>query len=255
MNMILVEGATFSMGNTREDSEGYGNEKPEHEVKLTYDYWIGKYEVTFDEYDAYTKEMRKSQESDSGWGRGTRPVINVSWWDAIGYCNWLSEKEGLAKAYDREGNLIDANGNKTTDIKKVEGYRLPTEAEWEYAARGGQKASKDWKYSGSDTLSEVGWYSDNSGGKTQETGKKKANELGIFDMSGNVWEWCHNWHANTYTSGTQTDPIGPDSGYDRVLRGGSWGSNAEYCHVTSRRHLDPSSSGSGLGFRCVRTCT
>jgi len=237
-NMVLVEGGTFSMGNTRSWNEGYSNEKPVHTVNLTYDYWIGKYEVTFDDYDAFCTATGRSKPNDYGWGRKSRPVINVSWNEAIDYCNWLSEQEGYGKAYDSNGNLLDRNGSKTTDIKKVEGYRLPTEAEWEYAARGGQKASKDWKYSGSDNLDEVGWYCGNSGdklfggtdndwnkvvsnkSKTHEVGTKKANELGIYDMSGNVWEWCHDWWGS-YTSGTQTDPTDSNGGSYRLKCGGS----------------------------------
>jgi len=133
--MVLVKGSTFQMGDEHGDLEDEC--RPVHTVKLTYDYYIGKTEVTFNEYDAYCEYTGKSKPSDSGWGRGNRHVIFVSWKDAIGYCNWLSEQEGLAKAYDSNGNLIDKYGKPTTDITKVEGYRLPTEAEWEYAARGG----------------------------------------------------------------------------------------------------------------------
>ena len=249
--MILVKGGTFSMGNTRGDSEGYSNEKPVHTVNLTYDYWIGKYEVTFDDYDAFCTATGRSKPSDYGWGRKSRPVINVSWNEAIEYCNWLSGKEGYAKAYDSGGNLLDRNSNKTTYIKKVEGYRLPTEAEWEYAARGGQKA-KGYKYSGSDTLSEVGWYKDNAGSKTQEIGKKKANELGIFDMSGNVWEWCYDWYGG-YSAEGQLNPIGPGSGSYRLIRGGGWYYSAHYCRVAFRNYSDPSTTHSYLGFRLART--
>ena len=249
--MILVKNGTFSMGNTRGDSKGYSNEKPIHTVNLTYNYWIGKYEVTFDQYDAYCEAMGRSKPSDYGWGRGQRPVINVSWNEAIEYCNWLSGKEGYAKAYDSSGNLLNRNSNKTTYIKKVKGYRLPTEAEWEYAAQGGQN-TKGYKYSGSDTLSEVGWYKDNAGSKTHEVGKKKANELGIFDMSGNVWEWCYDWYAS-YTSKTQTNPIGANSGPYRLIRGGGWYYSAHYCRVVIWGSYYPSFMSSNLGFRIVRT--
>jgi len=183
--LVKVKGGSFQMG----DEVGDLREecRPAHTVKLTYDYWIGKYAVTFREYDTFCAATGRRVPDDQGWGRGRRPVINVSWWDAIGYCNWLSEKEGMANAYDSNGNLLDRNGRTTTDITKVKGYRLPTEAEWEYAARGGQN-TKGYKYAGSDDLNEVGWCDDNSDLQTHPVGEKKGNELGIYDMSGNVYE-------------------------------------------------------------------
>ena len=250
--MVRVKKGSFVMGNTRNDREGDSDEKPVHTVTLTYDYWIGKYEVTFDEYDAYCVATRKTNPGDySGWGRGTRPVINVTWWDAIGYCNWLSEREGLKKAYDVDGNLLDKNGKRTTDITKVVGYRLPTEAEWEYAARGGQN-SKGYKYAGSDTIDEVAWYSDNSGSKTYPVGQKKPNELGLYDMSGNVYEWCHDWYGS-YSSIAQTNAIGSSSSAPRVFRGGSWYSNAQSCRAAYRYSKSPTFSFNYLGFRLSRT--
>ena len=127
IEMVLVKKGSFLMGNLF--IEGDENEKPLHNVTFTYDFCIGKYEVTFDQYDRYCEETKKATPYDIGWGRGNRPVINVSWYDAIEYCNWLSEKEGLAKAYDETGTLIDSKGKTTTDPSLVEGYRLPTEAE------------------------------------------------------------------------------------------------------------------------------
>jgi len=275
--MILVEGGSFQMGNTRNDSEGRDNEKPVHTVNLTYDYRIGKYEVTFDEYDAFCDATGRSKPGDEGWGRGQRPVINVSWWDAIAYCNWLSDEEGYARAYDQNGNLLDKSGNITPDITKVEGYRLPTEAEWEYAARGGSaditngNEANDYKYAGSNTLSEVGWYWDNSDRQTHPVGQKRPNELGLYDMSGNVEEWCHDrYDEEYYKKGTQTNPIGPSSGSDQVNRGRAWYYSEWYCRVADRGGslvygllqgcrvaylyiVEPPVSGIIDGFRLVRT--
>ena len=244
-NMVLVEKGSFTFGDISD-----GKETPLSKVTFTYDFYIGKYEVTFDEYDEFFIDAGMQRPSDEGWGRGQRPIINVSWFDAIAYCNWLSEKENLPKAYDNNGNLLDKDGRVTTDPSKVMGYRLPTEAEWEYAARGGNK-SKGYKYSGSDTTDEVAWYTSNSGSKTQEVGKKALNELGLYDMSGNVWEWCSDFYAN-YSSLEQTNPYN-NSGSFRVLRGGSWGNVATYVRVAGRSFNTPASTGSNLGFRIAKT--
>ncbi len=244
---VLVEGGTFTMG----DTDGASDEKPTHKVTFTYNFYIGKYEVTFDEYDAFCSATGKSKPNDQGWGRGSRPVINVTWWDAIDYCNWLSEKEKLPKAYDSNGNLLDKDGRVTTDITKVLGYRLPTEAEWEFAARGGNK-SRGYQYAGSSTVGDVAWYDSNSGGKTQEVGKKAPNELGIYDMSGNVWEWCSDWYGN-YSSSAQTNPYNSTAGSYRVIRGGSCYSSATSTRVANRNGYSPTVTRSILGFRIART--
>ncbi len=246
---VLVQGGTFTMGNTW--GGGDGDEKPTHKVTLTYDFYMGKYEVTFNEYDAFCEATGRSKPKDEGWGREQRPVINVSWWDAIAYCNWLSEKEKLPKAYDDKGNLLDKDGRVTTDPSKVVGYRLPTEAEWEYAARGGNK-SKGYKYAGSDDVDRVAWYDSNSGSKTQEVGKKAPNELGIYDMSGNVWEWCSDWFGN-YSSSAQTNPYNSTAGSYRVIRGGSWLNYATYVRVAYRYSFSPTLTYYDLGFRICRT--
>jgi len=247
-NLVLVEKGSFTMGDTW--GGGESDEKPTHKVTFTYNFYIGKYETTFDEYDAFCEATGKSSPDDKNWGRGNRPVINVTWWDAIDYCNWLSEKEKLPKAYDSNGNLLDKDGRVTTDITKVLGYRLPTEAEWEYAARGGSK-SKGYKYSGSDNVDEVAWYSSNSGSRTQEVGKKVPNELAIYDMSGNVWEWCSDWYGS-YSSSAQTNPYN-NSGSDRVDRGGGWYFSAAYVRVADRGSLSPTYAYNALGFRITRT--
>jgi len=247
--MVTVEGGTFMMGDEFEDlSDGC---RPVHQVTLTYDFEIGKYELTFDEYDAFCNETGRSKPSDYGWGRGIRPVIYVSWWDAIAYCNWLSEKENLPKAYDSNGNLLDKDGRVTTDPSKVVGYRLPTEAEWEYAARGGNK-SNAYKYAGSNNLDDVAWYALNSGVMTQEVGKKAPNELGIYDMSGNAREWCSDWYGN-YSSSAQTNPYNSTAGSFRVVRGGSCYSDAAGVRVANRTGYTPASTVRGLGFRIART--
>ena len=258
-NIILVKGSTFQMGNTRNDSEGSGNEKPVHTVNLTYDYYIGKFEVTFNEYDAYCDAMGKTKPDDNGWGRGRHPAINVSWYDAVNYCNWLSEQEGLEPAYDNSGNLLNSNGQGTTDISEVVGYRIPTEAEWEYAARGGHEditegvEKNDYKYAGSNSINEVAWNGIYSNFETQEIGEKLPNELGLHDMNGNVSEWAHDGYGS-YSSTTQTNPTGPDNATYHVRRGGGWAESKDYCRVPSREYHYPPGSGSYLiGLRIART--
>jgi len=249
--LVYVEGGSFVMGDTWGD--GYSDEKPTHNVTLTYDFYIGKYEATFNEYDAFCNVTGKSKPSDSGWGRERRPVINVSWWDAIAYCNWLSEKEKLPKAYDDKGNFLDNNERITTDPSNVVGYRLPTEAEWEYAAKGGKK-SMGYKYSGSNSPDSVAWYDWNSGNKTQEVGKKAPNELGLYDMSGNVWEWCSDWWDSSYYSKSPTtNPYSSTAGSARVGRGGSWNYDATRVRVARRGYSSPPDTRYYLGFRIART--
>ncbi len=247
-NMVFVQRGSFTMGDTWGD--GASDEKPTHRVTFTYDFYMGKYEVTFDEYDAFCNATGKSKPDDRGWGRGNRPVINVSWFDAAAYCNWLSEKENLPKAYDDKGNFLDKDGRVTTDPSKVVGYRLPTEAEWEYAARAGNK-SKGYKYAGSDTVGDVAWYTSNSGSMTQEVGKKLPNELGIYDMSGNVWEWCSDYY-DSYTSDAKTNPF-VSIGSIRVVRSGSWFDSLATTLVTNRDNGLVNSTYSVAGFRIART--
>jgi formylglycine-generating enzyme required for sulfatase activity len=250
-NLLLVEKGSFTMGDTW--GGGDSDEKPTHKVTFTYNFYIRKYETTFDEYDAFCEATGKSSPDDENWGRGNRPVINVSWNDAIAYCNWMSDKEKLPKVYDSNGNLLDKNGSITTDPSKVVGYRLPTDAEWEYAARGDNK-SMGYKYSGSDNVDEVAWYTSNSGGKTHEIGTKTPNDLDIHDMSGNVWEWCSDWYdSGYYAKSPTTNPYNYTPNSHRVFRGGSCYSSATYVHLANRNSSTPTYTRRDLGFRISRT--
>ena len=274
---VQVNAGIFQMGD--EIGDLWDGCRPVHAVELTYDFLIGKYEVTFDQFDYYCDLTGRPYVFDHGWERADHPVIYVTWWDAIGYCNWLSRLKGLQPAYNGEGKLLDYNGEITTDITRVEGYRLPTEAEWEYAASGGHEAlpiPPRFLFSGSDELDEVGWYFDNSGdewvftgssygidysrhgatqyeGKsTQPVGQKQPNQLGIYDMSGNVWEWCHDYYAS-YSAESTTNPIGAATGHVRVMRGGSWVFGANDCRVGSRLYRPAHENLYRLGFRVART--
>ncbi len=235
---VLVEAGSFQMGST-----GESDEKPVHRVTISRDFYMSKYEVTFAQYDAFCEATGRSKPSDNGWGRGNRPAINMSWYEAIEYCNWLSRKEGLTQVYSGSGNAVRLN-------LSANGYRLPTEAEWEYAARGG-KEGRNYTYAGGNTAGAVGWFYDNSDGKTHSVGRKQANELGLYDMSGNVWEWVWDWKGS-YSSSSQTDPVGPSAGSFRVGRGGGWGSGAGGRRVANRSGDPPSNSDGALGFRPVR---
>ena len=207
-DMVLIEGGRFLV-------------QSEKLIDLTYSFYIGKYEVTFDEWNIYNSTLDKQLEVlDEGWGIKNRPAINVNWYEVINYCNWLSKQKGFPLAYDKKGNLLDEKGNITYDITKVKGFRLPTEAEWEYVARNRGKRSGQ-EFSGSSIANMVAWYKDNSDLKTHPVGEKKENELNMFDMSGNVWEWCHDIF-DTIIKDNLINPLGSKSGQFRVIRGGSF---------------------------------
>lgn len=219
-DMIKVEAGSFIMGCTSEQGDDcYDDEKPYHRVTISSDYYIGKFEVTQELWEA----VMGTNPSDSK--AFDLPVESVSWNDAQEFCAELSRMTGRR-------------------------FRLPTEAEWEYAARGGKK-STNVKYSGSSNVDDVAWYTDNSGSQTHPVGKLLPNELGIYDMSGNVWEWCQDWFGN-YGSASQTDPIGPVSGSARVLRGGGWRDLVGlFCRVSFRDSYDPDYGLNRYGFRIV----
>ncbi|MEZ4825771.1 MAG: formylglycine-generating enzyme family protein [Bacteroidia bacterium] len=217
--MIFVEGGEFDMGGS--DVEARDNEKPVHRVRVS-SFYIGKYPVTQALWQVVIGN------NPSRFKGGGHPVENVSWDDAQIFIQKLNEKTGKT-------------------------YRLPTEAEWEFAARGGLH-SEGYLYVGSDKLKEVGWYEGNSGRETQPVGQKYPNELAIYDMSGNVWEWCDDWYSGEYYQkcaerDVVENPTGPENGSLRVLRGGSWFSYPRTCRVAYRLNASPGYRGYDLGFR------
>jgi formylglycine-generating enzyme required for sulfatase activity len=220
--MITVEGGTFTMGDT--EMEGEADEQPTHQVTLK-TFKIAKTETTVAQWRAYCNATGRTMPETPSWGWiDSHPIVNVNYSDAMAYCDWLAEK-------------MDAD------------YRLPTEAEWEYAARGG-KLSKGTKYSGGRSIDNAGWYEDNAGSKTHAVATKNTNELGIYDMSGNVWEWCKDLY-DYYSAAAQTNPKGATSGSYRVLRGGSWYNSASFCRVANRDYGGPSYRYDDVGFRVV----
>ena len=215
-NMMKVEAGTFNMGATSEQQDADSDEKPVHKVTLSRNYYIGKTEVTQALWKAVMGSNPSNFEGDN------KPVENVSWDDCQRFISRL---------------------NAATDMN----FRLPTEAEWEFAARGGNK-SKHYEYSGSNDLDDVAWYDGNSHSTTHDVATKQPNELGLYDMSGNVWEWCSDWYGD-YSSNAQTDPAGPFSGSRRVYRGGSWYYGARYCRSSGRHDITAGDRGNRLGLR------
>ena len=218
IDMVRVEAGTFTMGATPEMENPFGDEKPTHQVTLTNDYYIGKYEVTQALWQAVTGNNPSNYKGDN------LPVEYVSWNDCQEFISKLNRITGKT-------------------------FRLPTEAEWEYAARGGKK-SRGYQYSGSNNLADVAWYEDNSGSKTHAVGSKQANELGIYDMTGNVWEWCQDWYGK-YSSSSQINPNGATSGSCRVDRGGCWSNTARGCRSSCRDNSTPDDRDYRLGLRLV----
>jgi formylglycine-generating enzyme len=287
-DMVLIPGGTFDMGCTSEQKDCAYDESPVTRVTVN-DFYIGKYEVTVRDFQQFINATDYKTDADkegssriwtgSSWetkngvnwkcdvkgnirpsSEYDHPVIHVSWNDAVAYCNWLSEKENLGKVYTISGSTVTANWS-------AKGYRLPTEAEWEYAARGrGQQVlfgnrknvadpaaiNFDASASRKKDYSIAGEYRQ----KTVPVGSLNSpNTLGLHDMSGNVWEWCWDWYANDYytKSNNSRDPRGPGSGSFRVRRGGSWYSAPQHVQVAVRNGNVPSYSNGNFGFRLART--
>lgn len=228
--MIYIEAGTFTMGATAEQAGASANESPAHQVTLSKDYYMGETEVTQALW--YVVMEQKPTSDGSAWsdtyGLGDNyPAYYISWNDCQEFISKLNQLTGLT-------------------------FRLPTEAEWEYAARGGNKATLQTLYSGSNTIDDVAWYTSNSSSSTHEVAGKAANVLGLYDMSGNVYEWCNDWYGS-YSSSPQTDPTGPASGTYRVLRGGSWSSNATNCRIANRSSYAMTNRIFGHGIRLALT--
>jgi formylglycine-generating enzyme required for sulfatase activity len=272
-NMSLIKGGVFKMGRINKDND----ERPIHDVTLE-NYYMDRVEVTYAEFKDFIDSEKYVTEAEiEGWSwvwQGDKlirmkninwrhdskgnlinqtgfnhPVLHVSWFDAIVFCNWRSEVFNKKKYYsiDMENKVVIGT-NKTAT-----GYRLPTEAEWEYAARGGH-ISQNFYFCGSNDVGEVAWHRFNSDNSTHPVATRIANELGIYDMSGNVWEWCFDWYdQNYYATKQQSNPIGPDKGKFKVLRGGSWHSITERtCEYTLRYWDYPKSRSNKIGFRCAK---
>lgn len=218
VNMVTIEGGQFKMG----------EDETLHPQEVSH-FRLAKYETTWWQYYLFCKVTGHENESP-GWGaNGDNPVVNVSWFDAVDYADWL---------------------NKQFELDAANGYRLPTEAEWEYAAKGG-KYKEPYIYSGSNQLDSVAWYDDNSKSHTHPVGEKKSNALGLYDMSGNVWEWCGDWYGD-YPVESEKDYKGVKEGVGRVFRGGSWVNDDDYCRSSSRNGSYPDFGLINYGFRLAR---
>ena len=272
MVKLNLKGKSFQMGSD------YTGEKPVHKVTFTRDIYMCDHEVTQKEWQdvmGSNPSHFQGEEADKKVADGevqeNRPVEIVSWYAAIVYCNKLSIKDGLQPCYSvKVGETeVDWENLKYDDIPTHDnaywnaavcdfsktGYRLPTEAEWEIAARGGIADTDKVVWAGTTTETELGkyaWYDDNSNERTHEVKKNQPNGYGLYDMSGNVWEWCWDWYED-YAKGDATDPMGASSGLYRIVRGGSWVDFVSDCHASYREYFSPGERGLSLGFRLVRT--
>lgn len=249
--MVKVEGGSFMMGASKRDLQAEKDEKPERKVAVK-DFYMSKFEVTVWEWKEYTKANKMKMPAKQSWGwNNDFPITNVTWEQAIDFCNWLSKKHGYTPAYSKVGPRYVCNFDSN-------GYRLPTEAEWEYAAHGGKKG-KGNKYAGSNDLDLISWNVNNSESRPHAYGTKYANELGLYDMNGNVWEWC--WdiydenHYKAVKDGMVQDPNarGPVRGEKRIVKGGSWDSKPSFCRITNKVATLPGNTFEFYGMRLVQS--
>lgn len=243
LDMVELPGGTFLMGSPDSDREAFDNEKPQHQVTIAA-FAISRYPITRQLYREIVGAAPEQWERNKG--EQNLPANYVSWFDAARFCNALSTQVGLSPCYRIDGDNVEWN-------RQAEGYRLPTEVEWEYACRAGATSKR---FFGDDPheLGDYAWFSDNSGGRVHPVGEKKPNPWDLHDMIGNVWEWCWDWFADYLSNATQTiaDPTGPEHGNSRVLRGGSWGSVPWFLWSAFRFWFWPEFRHVVVGFRCVR---
>jgi formylglycine-generating enzyme required for sulfatase activity len=236
IEMIAIDAGSFFMGST----DGASDESPVHAVTLTRDFWLGGSEVTQAQWEAVMGAWDFHNDGCAGC-----PAESMSWYEVALFANALSDEEGLDRCYTADGTDTD-DGNPYD----CEGYRLPTEAEWEYAARAGE----DFTYAGSDDADEVAWTSENAD-ESQRVCTKDANAWGLCDMSGNVWEWTNDWYAEDYYAASpEGDPPGASAGPGRVVRGGSWDDTPAGARVANRGWHTPADRRSYLGLRLARAC-
>jgi formylglycine-generating enzyme required for sulfatase activity len=236
VDLIFVEGGSFAMGCSDPSIKGDDDELDLRDVTV-YGFYISTTEITQGLWEDIVGFNVSTVKEPS------LPVNNISWFDAIKFCNNLSLKQKLSPCYTIRGQKVSCNF-------KANGYRLPTEAEWEFAARGGN-LSKGTLFSGSNDPFAVGWYKENSNGKMKPGKQKSPNELGIFDMSGNLWEWCWDYYGG-YAGEEIFDPKGPEKGNDRVLRGGSWYYESNVARNSNRFYTSPNSRSATFGLRIVK---
>ena len=244
-DMLFISAGTFDMGCTtaqQADERCRSDESPVHTVTLTHDFYMGETEVTQEEYQAV---MGTNPSGFSSCG-STCPVESITWHEAAEYANAISLLDGLTECF----SCVDGECSTPESPYTCDGYRLPTEAEWEYAARGGT----DYLYAGSNTLDDVGWDEFNASYKTHPVAQKIPNDLGLYDMSGNVWEWVWDWFdEDYYSSSPSSNPEGPTSAHSRAKRGGSWGDGESYSRVSRRSMNRDSFLDDHIGFRLSRT--
>ncbi len=243
---VVVESGSFIMGS---NDKTFPDENPAHSITVNA-FYMSQYEILYDDYWAFCKAAGYPEPS----GKFGYPVTNISWEHAVMLCNWLSGRDGFDHAYTIDRDDKKKYFSATCDLTK-NGYRLPTEAEWEYAARGGHR-SKNSKFSGSNSPYFSAWFVENSPNIDKKPGEMRPNEVGIYDMSGNIEEWCWDiYDEKYYAKSEKINPKGPKSGTSRVVRGGSRRNKMEYIGVTRRQFKAPTERDMYLGFRAVRTKT